>query len=348
MFILINGKSLLNDEDTTLNTAALDFEGLSKALTPYFHYDARARTTILTRADIVVDQPNSPSQSQSPSASSVHASYALCTLLNERFRVYANQADTKKNIELVVKSCYRDDWNSLVADLSKSPTDDEIRRESGVGDDLVKAYPICTPLSRDFYLYGSQERNCVIRNMKPLDQFTPEEIRAFPKRAKEYVAQLALKQAPKVHFVINSGESLSKVDRAEDQFYAWWKDQGFDVSNTTTGWQMGQSWTPAILLVRVVDDKGFAVQNVHVSAAYLEENKQFLRRNGALDARGDWVEMYKPTFTRDNHSRWRCSNLMPSEDFIVTVQSPGYQSVSQPLNVLGGATKELEVKLQKQ
>jgi hypothetical protein len=348
LYILINGKALLNDENTTLNTAALDFEGLSNALTPYFYYDERSRTNIWTRTDLEVDNPSSSSRSESPSVRSVRASEALLILLNQRFQYYATYADTKKNIELIVKSCYRNDWDSLVADLCKPATEDEIRLESGIGDDLVKAYPICTSLSRDFYLYGSQARNCVIRNMKPLDQLTPEEIQAFPKRAKDYVAQLALKQSPKVHFLANSGQSLSKANRAESQFNSFWDAQGFDVSNTRTRWEMGSSWTPPVLRIKVSDDKGVTVPNVQIKAEYLEENKEFLRISGALDAKGDWVDMYKPTFTRENNGRWRCSNLMPSEDFIVTVKSPGYKPVSQTLNVPEGAPKELEVTLKRE
>lgn len=240
LFILINGKALLNDENSTLNTAALDFDGLSKALTPYFHWDARAQTDVWTRASIMVIEPSSSSKSRPPSTSPVLASFALLALLNERFRVYDKHADTKKDIELVVLSCYRDDWDSLVADLVKPPTDDDIRREDGVGDDLVKAYPICTSLSRDFYLSRSQERNCVIRNMKPLDQLTPEEIQMFPKKAMECVAQLALKQSPKVHFIVKGGQSSATANRVRDQFNSRWREQGFDVSVTATSWQMGQ------------------------------------------------------------------------------------------------------------
>src|SRR5690606_23512959 len=130
----------------------------------------------------------------------------------------------------------------------------EIRRESGVGDELVKAYPICTPLSRYFYEWGTQERNCVIRNMKPLDQLTTEEIQVFPERAKGYVTRLALEQTPKVHFIVNHGESLSKANRADDQFRSWWREHRFDVSSTTSGWAMLQSWTPPALLVKVTDE----------------------------------------------------------------------------------------------
>ena len=105
------------------------------------------------------------------------------------------------------------DWKSLVADLSAPPTEEAIRRETGVGDDLVRVYPVCTPLSRHFAGDGV---DCVIRNMKPLDHFTPEDIQSFYNRVKGNIAKLDLKQSPGVCIVIDMGASLSKTRRAWD------------------------------------------------------------------------------------------------------------------------------------
>jgi uncharacterized protein YnzC (UPF0291/DUF896 family) len=345
LYILINGKALFNDEDTVLNTAALDFEGLSKALEPYSPYHATKT--------FFFDSPSSSRHSQSH----ISASLALMCLLEDRL---GRNNDTGKNFDLVVHENCRMDWTSVDAYLPEPPTEEEIRRESGVGDDLVKVYPICTPLSRYFYggggdllMPGGYGENCVIRNIKPLDQFTPEEIQAFPEKAKTYIAKLDLKQIPRLRFLTSDGDSLSKAGRAYSQLHrdhdSWWKAQGFVVGGRTY-WDVGrQTYKPPVLLIKVVDEKGGPVRDAKINAEYPEENKEFLPISEVVDEIGNYVtKKATVTFTRQNDSRWRSNYLLNNEDFTLTVQSPGYRPASQTLNLPKGVTKELELKLQKE
>ena len=76
-----------------------------------------------------------------------------------------------------------------------------------MGDDLVKIYPICTPLSR---LLCESDADCVIYNVKPLDQFTAEDFQAFPAKAKAYASRLNLPP-----FAYSSRTAVSLISRIE-------------------------------------------------------------------------------------------------------------------------------------
>ena len=53
------------------------------------------------------------------------------------------------------------------------------------------------------------------------------------------------------------------------------------------------------------------------------------------------------SFARQDDGRWRSSQLLPDEEFTVTVDAPGYEPKSEKLKLSEGAVKELEVRLKK-
>jgi hypothetical protein len=176
--------------------------------------------------------------------------------------------------------------------------------------------------------------------MKPLDQLTPDEIQAFPEKAKTGIAMLALKQTPRAKFLVDCGSSISKANRADRRLLrdndSWWEAHGI-IDCGGIEWQTGQSRRCPILFIKVVDwKKGNPVEGVKISTEYPEEAKKC------------HLPFVTPQFTRLNDGRWRSTHLVGGEDFTLTVQAPGYRPASQKLNLPPNVTKELEVKLQKE
>ena len=157
-FVLINGAPLINEADTVLDVGAVDFRSLHDAL------QAFVRAGRLKRGIVTADMGPRDVSCKPGTASWVLLSWLHNVVPTDQFTVSLSHS----------RGIPDKGWNSVIAKLSVPPTEEEIRRETGIGDDLVKVYPICTPLSR--FLCGGDEE-CVIRNIKPLDQLTPEELR---------------------------------------------------------------------------------------------------------------------------------------------------------------------------
>jgi len=313
-YVLINVAAMISENDKVLDIGAVDFKSLHDALQGF------VRAGLLRRV-ILTGDTGTRDVSWKPGT----ASWVLIAWLN-------NVVPTNDFSSYLQPSLHGRDWNATVAKLSVAPTEEAIRNERGIGDGLVKVYPIQTPLSRCFCGPGE---DCVVRIIKRLDQLTPEEIRAFPERAKTYAARLGIKQPFKACLVLNYGTSRVKSNRAENQLHmgddSWWEAQGFE-------WIMLTAWndmrgTLPTLLVKVVGEDGASVKDAKIIVYYPEELKR-------LEA-GVLVK-------KDGNDRWRVYGLLDGDDFTFTVQAPGYRRASQTLNLSEGVTKELQVKLQKQ
>ena len=314
-FVLVNGAPMINDDDTVLNVGAVDFKGLDDAL------QVLIEARLLKRVIVQGHMGRRSYKCQPGSASSV-----LLGLLRDvppttdRDATLCSQHDPK-------------DWKSLADDLKTPPTEDATQRESGVGDDLVRVYPICTPLSRYFAADGA---DCVVRNIKPLGQLTPDEMQAFPARVKACLVKLGLKQPVKAFFVLDGGTSLSKSRRAFRQLHiggydgdnAWWATYGIRSCGEGT-WNDVQ-WTAPHLLVKVSGEDGSEVKNPRIAAEFAAEIKEL----------NDTVK-----FTKDEDGRWKSGNLPCDDEFTLTVEATGYESNSQKFTVSAEDVKKVEVKL---
>jgi beta-lactamase regulating signal transducer with metallopeptidase domain len=315
-FVLINAAPMINKDDTVLDIGAVDFKGLSDAMQAYIKADLLDR--VIVEADVgtrdVKCQPG-------------NASWVLLSFLES-----VPPTDDRST-----SLCHRDtdynNWTSLAAKLGTPPTDAEVQREAGVGDDLVHVYPICTPLAR---LLSTHDADCVIRNVKPFDKLTPEEIRPFASRAQACAVKLGLKLPAKAFLVFNGGTSLTKSNRVQSALRMgggpgdsdWWKKHGFDLRGEGL-WNDVQFTAPS-LLVKVTVQDGRALKGVKVTVDLPPELKHL-----------------HPTITpsEQNDGRWRCSFLPRDDEFTLTVAAPGFQPSSQKLTLPEGAKKEVTVKL---
>lgn len=316
--VLINGAAMLNEDDTALNVGAVDFRALHDVLQELL------RARLLRRVIVMADVGRHKGSSKPGSASLVLHSWLRDVPPTTDFATFLSHRTAKE------------DWNSLVARLSVPPGAEAIQREAGVGDDLVKIYPICTPLSR---LLCESDADCVIYNVKPLDQFTAEDFQAFPAKAKAYASRLNLKPPFKAYFLSNGGLSLIKSNRAWKQLHlggapgssSWWQEQGFRLMGVSI-WNDKSVHFPT-LLVKVQGEGGIPVKESQVEVTLPAELKRVTP---------------EPQITRQDDGRWRCICLPSGDEFTLTVQAPGYQPASQKILLSEGVTKELEVKLQKQ
>jgi len=317
LLILINGMALLNDHNTVLDLSALDYEGLQEAIQAYRRAGLREGREIIQVIGV-------PLRDEDDDRFPWEASILLHSFLDRQHSDGTNEGN-QINMQLRNPK-HPQDWDRLVSDLITRPTEEAIRRESGVGDNLVKVYPICTPLSRYF---TSDVENCVIANVKPLDQLTPDEIQAFPEKVKTYLARLNLQEPPTARFVMSYGVTSSKGNRAKRKL-----DQGFEAHSLKTYgqtlWNAGRSHTTPFLLIRVVGEDDNLVKDVKITADIPERPEKTVR------------------FTERDDGRWRSSGLVGHEDFNLTVEAPGYKRTSQEFNMPWDTTKEMEVKLQKE
>lgn len=355
-FVLINGTAVINDDDTLVNTAELDFHALDKAMQAYLVAGVRG-TTLIRIAKTSARRAASPKQGPTPITTM--ASTLLMTYFHERARGWLGNGE----VEVVSHWETPESWESVVADLTKIPTEDDIRAEAGIGDDLVKVYPVRTGLSR--CLYG---HDAVLWNAKPFDRFTPENIQAFPKRVKTYVAGLNLPNSAKLCTLENRGASLGKAERVHheldplmDELKQQWKKAGGPQSWSTQIWQSGKPHFCSFLVVKVVDQDGKPVSNVTVTARYAEVaydpvwrtwtahlTREALEKARAYRGHDLRQEIY---FQKQDDARFKSEQIFSNDDFTVTVNAQGYKASSQQLNLPSGEsralTKELEIKLQR-
>lgn len=96
------------------------------------------------------------------------------------------------------------------------------------------------------------------------------------------------------------------------------------------------------LLVKVVGEDGTLLRK--------SPPKIFYHFNGAGEG-GQFLRAGSPSgyvhFERQDDGRWRTSQLLPDEEFTVTVEAEGYAPQSENLKLPEGAVKELEVRLKK-
>jgi uncharacterized GH25 family protein len=95
-----------------------------------------------------------------------------------------------------------------------------------------------------------------------------------------------------------------------------------------------------ILLVKPVADDGKILKDAKLRFEYAK------RRSGRADG-GRLVDGYDVSYERQEDGRLRSEQLLPDEEFTLTVSATGYQSKSETLKLPEGAVKELTVQLQK-
>ena len=312
-FVLINGAAMINADDTVLDVGAVDFKGLHDALLTFVQAHFPRRIIIYANVG-----------TRHLTCGRGTASWFLLCQLH-------NLAPT--GIPQTGLVWGEIDWKSVAADLATPATAEANQRESGIGDDLVRAYPICTPLSRYFF---TTHADCVILNLKPLDQLTPKELEAFPARAKVYAEKLKLKQPIRANFNVNHGTSTVKANRARRKLRfggapgdrKWWRAQGFDLKGE--GLWDSTSWTCPALYLKVTDEEGSPVKDVRITVDLPPEIKE---APGSLK------------FTQQSDGRWRSGHLPRDDEFTLIVDAPGYQPNRQKFTLPAGAKKDVEVKL---
>ncbi|MGO9114733.1 MAG: M56 family metallopeptidase [Thermoguttaceae bacterium] len=191
LFVVINGKALLNDDNTVLDIAKLDMYGLFTALGKYTKPGVRGFTNFEIHG---VPRPHKPAA-------------AADFVLGDYLKVEAKFATGE--ISVFYAGGRDKDWNSVVADLIAAPTEEAMKQEAGIGDELIKVFPVCTPLSRFLVKSDYVKPNCMIRYMKSNDEYTPDEIKAIPDRAKKLIDQLNLKEPARVCIIESYAHSLN-------------------------------------------------------------------------------------------------------------------------------------------
>jgi len=216
LLVLINGKALLNDNNTVLNTAPLDMHALSTELGKYRKADVQGVTIIEIHGVPQRPQPRRVNGNRVVDEAEEHRLRAASVLSG-----WLRQATRRVTGATSINNAGgRDkDWNSFVADLIAPPTEEAMKREAGIGDDLVKVFPVLTPLSRHL-LEGDWKINCMIRLVKFNDQYTPDEIKAIPALAKKFIGQLNLKEPASAFLIENFRPASDKeeITQSEQQF----------------------------------------------------------------------------------------------------------------------------------
>jgi beta-lactamase regulating signal transducer with metallopeptidase domain len=95
-----------------------------------------------------------------------------------------------------------------------------------------------------------------------------------------------------------------------------------------------------ILLVKPVAEKGGPLGDAKV-------NLEYGVGKGPWKGAGRFTEGKDIHFEKQNDGRWRSEQLLPDEDFTVTVEAPGYQPNRQQFTLPEGVTKDVEVKLKR-
>lgn len=202
LFVLINGMALFNEDDTVLNAAALDLKRLKKAVEAKLEADQRG--TIILRVCSARFLPR-------PKRGGYRASGAFRLLLRATVGLWFRDCE----IEMVQHNRWKhaNDWQSLVADLAKVPSEEATEAESGVGDDQVKLYAVRTPLSR--YLYGDK-MDCVIHIIPPLHKADASILHTMQRS----LPQLKLKKKEWVLFLWNGkGGRAAEVNQLREEYF---------------------------------------------------------------------------------------------------------------------------------
>lgn len=101
-------------------------------------------------------------------------------------------------------------------------------------------------------------------------------------------------------------------------------------------------YTAPTLVVKAVDQDGKTIAEAEPKIEYAASRAPI---------QGGYSRNGKPagdvSFQPQNDGRWRTEQLLPDEDITLTVEAAGYPPSSQKLLLSEGATKELEVWLQK-
>jgi protocatechuate 3,4-dioxygenase beta subunit len=95
-----------------------------------------------------------------------------------------------------------------------------------------------------------------------------------------------------------------------------------------------------ILLVKPVAEDGSLLRDAKVRIEYAEGR-------GPWKGKGRFVEGTDVSYEKQEDGCRRTSQLLPDEEFTVTVEAEGYESQSAPLKLREGEVKELEVRLRK-
>ena len=99
-------------------------------------------------------------------------------------------------------------------------------------------------------------------------------------------------------------------------------------------------YTAPVVLVRAVAEDGTPIPGCKCQLAYPEGRKP-------QPESPHWISGVagEVNFEKQTDGRWRSESLLPDEDLLLTVQAPGFQSWSQPLNLSEGVTREVEARL---
>ena len=74
-------------------------------------------------------------------------------------------------------------------------------------------------------------------------------------------------------------------------------------------------------------------------------NIEYAEGKGPWKSKGRFVDGKDVHFEKQDDGRQRSEQLVPDEEFTVTVEAPGYEPKSEKLKLPEGAVKELEVRL---
>jgi hypothetical protein len=100
-------------------------------------------------------------------------------------------------------------------------------------------------------------------------------------------------------------------------------------------------YTAPILLVKAVDEGGKPIEGFQAKIKYMP----------GRFSDGEYIRDGKPAgdvgFECQNDGRWRTSQLLPDEEFTVTIEAQGYEPKAEKLKLPEGAVKELELRLTK-
>jgi hypothetical protein len=109
------------------------------------------------------------------------------------------------------------DWDAVCADFDAHTASDLVAEEPGLGDDLVKAYPVRTSLSR-FHFLGA---DCVVYFETPRTPMSADALAAIEERVVRYVEQLPLERRQVVCFSYDGpAPSSEDAERKEWLKYA--------------------------------------------------------------------------------------------------------------------------------
>jgi len=96
-----------------------------------------------------------------------------------------------------------------------------------------------------------------------------------------------------------------------------------------------------ILLIKPVAEDGGLLREAKLKFEYA-------KGRGPWEGQGRYVDGADVSYEKQDDGRKRTNQLLPDEEFTVTVEAEGYEPKSEKLKLPEGAVKELEVQLKKQ